>query len=61
MRSPSIWNAAARCPQAHQPASAQPPPRREVPQPQQKQSISYFVGEWSFSWIGRERARARAS
>ena len=35
---------------------AQPPPRREVPQPQQKQSISYFVGEWSFSWIGRESA-----
>jgi hypothetical protein len=35
---------------------AQPPPRREVPQPQQKQSISYFVGEWSYSWIGRESA-----
>lgn len=35
---------------------AQPPPRREVPQPQQKQSISYFVGEWSFSWIGRDSA-----
>jgi hypothetical protein len=35
---------------------AQPPPRREVPQPQQKQSISYFVGEWTFSWIGRESA-----
>ena len=32
----------------------QPPPRREVPQPQQKQSISYFVGQWNFSWIGRE-------
>lgn len=35
---------------------AQPPPRREVPQPQQKQSIGYFVGEWSYSWIGRESA-----
>jgi hypothetical protein len=35
---------------------AQPPARREVPQPQQKQSISYFVGEWSYSWIGRESA-----
>ena len=35
---------------------AQPPARREVPQPQQKQSISYFVGEWSFSWIGRDSA-----
>lgn len=35
---------------------AQPPVRREVPQPQQKQSISYFVGEWSYSWIGRESA-----
>ena len=43
------------------PASAttpapQQPPRREVPQPQQKQSLNYFVGEWSFSWIGRESA-----
>lgn len=35
---------------------AQPPARREVPQPQQKQSISYFVGEWSYSSIGRESA-----
>lgn len=35
---------------------AQPPARREVPQPQQKQSITYFVGEWSYSWIGRESA-----
>jgi len=34
----------------------QPPPRREVPQPQQKQSLYYFVGEWSFNWIGRESA-----
>lgn len=34
----------------------QPPPRREVPQPQQKQSISYFVGQWTFNWIGRESA-----
>jgi hypothetical protein len=35
--------------------SQQPPaPRREVPQPQQKQSISYFVGQWNFNWIGRE-------
>ena len=34
----------------------QPPPRREVPQPQQKQSLNYFAGEWSFNWIGRESA-----
>ena len=40
--------------QASQPAQQQPPPRREVPQPQQKQSINYFVGDWSFNWIGRE-------
>ena len=32
----------------------QPPARREVPQPQQEQSIKYFVGQWTFSWIGRE-------
>lgn len=39
------------------PAPNQPPPaRREVPQPQQKQSLNYFVGQWSFNWIGRESA-----
>jgi hypothetical protein len=37
-------------------APQQPPARREVPQPQQKQSASYFVGEWTFNWIGRESA-----
>jgi len=37
-------------------AQQQPPARREVPQPQQKQSINYFVGQWSFNWIGRESA-----
>lgn len=26
----------------------------DVPQPQQKQSIDYFVGQWSYSYIGRE-------
>lgn len=39
---------------------AQQPPRREVPQPQQKQSLNYFVGEWSFSWLGRESALGQA-
>ena len=38
-------------PQSPQPA---PPPRREVPQPQQKQAASYFVGQWTFKWVGRE-------
>jgi hypothetical protein len=41
------------------PAGQQPPPpqpRREVPQPQQKQSLTYFVGQWSFNWVGRESA-----
>jgi hypothetical protein len=37
-------------------AQQQQAPRREVPQPQQKQSASYFVGQWSFNWIGRESA-----
>jgi len=31
-------------------------PRREVPQPQQKQSADYFVGQWQFQYIGRESA-----
>jgi len=36
------------------PGGQQPQPRPQVPQPQQKQSINYFVGQWSFKWIGRE-------
>lgn len=31
-----------------------PPPRREVPQPQQKQSPNYFAGQWNYKWVGRE-------
>jgi hypothetical protein len=31
-------------------------PRSNVPQPQQKQSLDYFVGQWSFKYIGRESA-----
>ena len=30
--------------------------RPRVPQPQQKQSLEYFVGQWTFKWIGRESA-----
>jgi hypothetical protein len=30
--------------------------RPMVPQPQQKQSIDYFVGQWSFKYVGRESA-----
>ena len=51
------------------PAQAQPSPgqagqggqgqgqgrqRIDVPQPQQKQSIDYFVGQWSYKYLGRE-------
>ncbi|PYP88359.1 MAG: hypothetical protein DMF61_07140 [Blastocatellia bacterium AA13] len=32
------------------------PQMRVVPQPQQKQSLEYFVGQWNFKWIGRESA-----
>jgi len=30
--------------------------RSKVPQPQQKQSLDYFVGQWAFKWLGRESA-----
>jgi hypothetical protein len=30
--------------------------RVSAPQPQQKQSIDYFVGQWSYKYIGRESA-----
>jgi len=32
----------------------EPSPPRVVAQPQQKQSLDYFVGQWAFKWIGRE-------
>jgi hypothetical protein len=28
--------------------------RAQVPQPQQKPSLNYFAGQWSFKWVGRE-------
>jgi hypothetical protein len=33
-----------------------PPQGRRVsaPQPQQKQSLDYFLGQWDFKWVGRE-------
>ena len=31
-----------------------------MPQPQQKQSIDYFVGQWSYKYVGRESALAPA-
>ena len=34
--------------------------RVSVPQPQQKQSIDYFVGQWSFKYVGRESALGAA-
>ncbi len=42
-------------------AAARPPggqqrQRTDVPQPQQKQSLDYFVGAWSFRYMGRESA-----
>jgi hypothetical protein len=30
--------------------------RVRVPQPQQQQSIDYFVGQWSYKYVGRESA-----
>lgn len=30
--------------------------RPRVPQPQQKQSVDYFVGQWSYKYVGRESA-----
>lgn len=30
------------------------PQRPIIPQPQQQQSLDYFVGQWSFKYIGRE-------
>jgi hypothetical protein len=33
---------------------AQPQRRPVVPQPQQQQSLDYFIGRWSYRWMGRE-------
>lgn len=37
-------------------ATAPRPPRVSVPQPQQKQSLDYFVGVWNFKYQGRDSA-----
>jgi hypothetical protein len=42
--------------QGQGPGQGQQRQRVEVPQPQQKQSIDYFVGQWSYKYIGRESA-----
>lgn len=34
--------------------------RNDVPQPQQKQSLDYFVGAWNFRYMGRESALGAA-
>jgi hypothetical protein len=41
---------------AQEPAGGRQRQRVDVPQPQQKQSIDYFVGQWSFKYVGRESA-----
>ncbi len=49
--------ATAPAPAASEPARPAPRAQRVlVAQPQQKQSIDYFVGEWNFKFIGRESA-----
>ena len=44
-------------------AQAEPPPqppgrkpRVSPPQPQQAQGLDYFIGAWTFTWVGRESA-----
>ena len=39
---------------AGQPSGQQRQRNPDVPQPQQKQSIDYFVGQWSYKYVGRE-------
>jgi hypothetical protein len=46
--------------QQQAPAQRQQQARGTVEQPQQKQSIDYFVGKWSFKFVGRESAFASA-
>jgi hypothetical protein len=43
-------------PQTQPPAQGQQQRRPSVPQPQQKQSIDYFVGQWTYKYVGRESA-----
>jgi hypothetical protein len=46
--------------QTQPPAQGQQQRRPSVPQPQQKQSIDYFVGQWTYKYVGRESALAPA-
>jgi hypothetical protein len=54
-------SSASTSPQGQTPPSGQGQQRRpSVPQPQQKQSIDYFVGQWTYKYVGRESALAPA-
>src|SRR5215467_2731710 len=46
--------ASGAAPRPQQEGQAQPPRRPSVPQPQQKQSLDYFLGRWNYRWMGRE-------
>jgi hypothetical protein len=48
--------AAAATPQAQQGQRQGQPARQRVEQPQQKQSLDYFAGQWTFKYVGRESA-----
>jgi hypothetical protein len=43
-------------PQGQQGQRQGQPARQRVDQPQQKQSIDYFAGQWTFKYVGRESA-----
>jgi hypothetical protein len=55
-RAPETAAAPGAGPAAPGATQATRPPRRSVQQPQQKQSIDYFVGKWSYRYLGRESA-----
>ena len=52
----SLKRTSAAPPQDGQRPTAPPTPRPQTPQPQQKQSLDYFVGDWTAKWVVRESA-----
>jgi len=49
---PVVADAGGPRPQGGGPQGGQQRP--QVPQPQQKPSLNYFAGQWTFKWVGRE-------
>jgi hypothetical protein len=52
-------SAAANAAQAAQAKAGRPQMGGQVPQPHQKQGLDYFIGQWKYTWVGRDSELGR--